>query len=321
MGPPLRWGILGTGNIAGKFAAQLPQSPRAELAAVGSRSAESARRFAGEFAGAAHRSYEGLLADPAVDAVYVSLPNALHHQWTIRALEAGKHVLCEKPLAATAAQADEMFDAAERAGRVLVEAFMYRCHPAVRKLVETVHDGAVGQLKLIRTHFTFNRPDSPEDVRYQPELAGGSLMDVGCYCVNFARALAACEPTAMHAVAHLHPSGVDDYAAGTLDFDGRVLCTFTCGMTVTADRTTYACGSEGYVAVDTPWFSDGTFTLVRGGRRKTVRAEAPMDLYALEADALAAAVRHGAEPWISKADTLGNMRVLDALRKQVGLSF
>jgi xylose dehydrogenase (NAD/NADP) len=321
MSRSLRWGILGTGVIAGKFAGQLPQSPRAELVAVGSRFAGSAGRFAAQFGGTAYAGYEKLLADPSVDAVYISLPNALHHPWTIRALEAGKHVLCEKPIAAGAAEAEEMFEAAGRAGRLLVEAFMYRCHPAVQKLIRTVHDGAVGPLKLIRTHFTFNRPDSPDDVRYRPELAGGSLMDVGCYCINLARALAGCEPTAVHAVAHLHPAGVDDYAAGTLDFDGRVLCSFTCGMTVSADRTTYACGSEGYAAMDTPWFCDGTFTLVRPAGRETIHEEAPMDLYAMEADAFAAAAVDGAEPWISQADTLGNMRVLDVLRRQIGLSF
>jgi len=321
MSGPLRWGVLGTGRIARTFAGQLGQSGRARLAAVGSRSADAAARFAEKFGTAARAGYDTLLADRSVEAVYVSLPNALHHEWAIRALEAGKHVLCEKPLAANAAEAEEMFDAAQRAGRLLVEAFMYRSHPAVRKLIDTVHKGAVGDLKLIRTHFTFNRPEAADDVRYQRELAGGSLMDVGCYPINFARALAAAEPTAVQAVAHLHPFGVDDYAAGTLDFGGRVLCAFTCGMTVDADRTTYVCGSDGYIAVDTPWFSDGTFTLVKAGNRRIVRAEAPMDLYALEADAFAAAVQDGHEPQISKADTLGNMRVLDELRAKIGLSF
>lgn len=321
MSEPLRWGILGTGVIAGKFAAQLPQSARGELAAVGSRAAESARRFAHPFGGTAHAGYEALLADPAVEAVYVSTPNALHKEWTIRALEAGKHVLCEKPVAASAAEAEAMFEAAGRAGCLLVEAFMYRCHPAVQKLIRMVHQGAVGELKLIRTHFTSLRAYSPGDTRFDPQLAGGSLMDLGCYCVNFARALAGCEPTAVHAAGHLHPSGVDHYVAGTLDFDGHVLCVLTCGMTIRADRTTYVCGSEGYAAIDCPWLTDGTFTLVRGEQRETIREEASMDLYALEADAFAAAVRDGAEPWITKADTLGNMRVLDELRRQVGLSF
>ena len=321
MSEPLRWGILGTGRIARKFAGQLGQSGRATLAGVGSRSAAAAGEFAREFGGTACGGYDTLLADPGVEAVYVSLPNALHHEWTLRALASGKHVLCEKPISANAPEAEEMFDAAGRAGRLLVEAFMYRAHPAVQKLIEMVQEGAVGDLKLIRTHFTFNRPDAPDDIRYQSGLAGGSLMDVGCYPINFARALVGAEPTAAEAVAHVHPLGVDDYAAGTLDFDGRVLCAFTCGMTVDADRTTYVCGSDGYVAIGTPWFSDGTFTLTKAEDRRTVKVEAPMDLYALEAEAFAAAVQDGAEPRISRADTLGNMRVLDELRRKVGLSF
>ena len=318
---PLRWGILGTGRIARKFAAQLPQTARAELAAVGSRSADSAREFVEEYGGTPHTGYEGLLADPGVEAVYVSLPNGLHHEWTIRSLEAGKHVLCEKPMAVTVAEAEEMFDAAQQHGRLLVEAFMYRCQPAVEELIRTVREGGVGQLRLIRTHFTFNRPDPTAEIRYQPQLAGGSLMDIGCYCVNLARALAGAEPTAMHAVGHVHPSGVDDYAAAVLDFGGRVLCALTSGMTVDADLTTYACGSEGYVVMNRPWFSDGTFTLASGTERRTIRAEAPMEFYALEAEAFARAVHDGAEPWISKADTLGNVRVLAELRRQIGLPF
>jgi predicted dehydrogenase len=320
MSEPLKWGILGTGNIARKFAAQLPQSSRAELTSVGSRSDQSAARFAEEFGGSAHGDYQAVLADSNVEAVYVSLPNSLHHQWTIRALQSGKHVLCEKPIASSLAEAEEMFDAARRTGRVLIEAFMYRCHPAIEKLIAMVHSGTIGRIKLIRSHFTFNRPDAPDDVRFQPDLAGGSLMDVGCYPINLCRALVGGEPTGMHAVAHRHASGVDDYAAGCLDFGGEALAVFTCGMTVEADRSTYVGGSEGYLEIDTPWFSDGSFTLVteKGARRETLRVPAPMAPYALEAEAFAATVRDGADPWISEADTRGNMRILDELRRQVG---
>jgi len=236
-------------------------------------------------------------------------------------LETGKHVLCEKPLAANVAEAEEMFEAADRAGRLLVEAFMYRHHPAVAGLIQAVHGGTIGRLKLIRAHFTYNRPPDTRDIRYQPHLAGGSLMDVGCYCINFARALTRSEPSAMQAVARLHPSGVDEYAAGTLRFGDGPLCVFTCGMTVEADRAACVCGSEGYIVIESPWFSDGTFKLTAAGQRRTVSSQAAMGLYALEADAFAAAVQDGDEPVVSKADTLGNMRVLDELRGQIGLSF
>jgi len=320
MNEPLRWGILGTGRIARKFAGQLRQTNRAALIAVGSRSRESARHFAEELGvRAAYASYAALVADPQIDAVYVSVPNALHCRWATAALDAGKHVLCEKPLAADAAEAEAMFAAAEAAGRVLVEAFMYRCHPAVERILHMVHEGAVGRLKLIRTHFTFNRPDDEADVRYQPQLAGGSLMDVGCYCVHFARALAAAEPIAVHAFAQLHRSGVDEYAAGTLQFDGGVLSNFTCGMTVEADRTTFICGSDGYLSVNNPWISDGTFHLFKADGRETIVQKATLAPHALEAERFAAVVQDGAPAFVSKVDSLGNMKVLDELRRQVGL--
>lgn len=321
MSEPLRWGILGTGQIARKFASQLGQTQRGLLAAVGSRTAESAEGFVGQFGGTAHASYEALLDDGGVDALYVSLPNSLHAEWSIKALEADKHVLCEKPMASNAAQAQRMFDAARRHERLLVEAFMYRAHPAIAELIRSVRAGVIGDVKLIRSHFTFNRQDLADDARYNPFMAGGSLMDVGCYCINLARALAGSEPTAMHAVAHRHATGVDDYAGGCLDFNGQTLATFTCGMTVEADRTTYVGGSTGYIEIDTPWFCNGRYTIVteNGDVRRTVRLENSKGLYALEAEAFADAV-DGAQPWISPDDTLGNMRVLDALREQLGLT-
>ncbi len=321
MSEPLRWGILGTGQIARKFATQLGQTQRGLLAAVGSRTFESAQGFAREFGGAVHATYDALLDDKEVEAVYVSLPNSLHAKWSIKAMEAGKHVLCEKPMASNVAEAQRMFDVARQRKRLLVEAFMYRAHPAIAELIRSVRAGLIGDVKLIRSHFTFNREDTDDDARYKPGMAGGSLMDVGCYCINLARALAGSEPTAMHAVAHRHATGVDDYAAGCLDFNGQTLATFTCGMTVEADRTTYVGGSTGYIEIDTPWFCNGRYTIVteNGDVRRTVRLENSKGLYALEAEAFADAV-DGAEPWISPDDTLGNMRVLDALREQLGFT-
>jgi D-xylose 1-dehydrogenase (NADP+, D-xylono-1,5-lactone-forming) len=317
---PLRWAILGTGNIAEKFAAQLPQSGSV-LAAVGSRAPDQARAFAERHGCAAHGDYESVLSRVDVDAVYISLPNSLHHRWTLEALEAGKHVLCEKPLAVRVEEAEAMFAAARRAGRVLVEAFMYRCHGAVRRLIETARSGQIGDVRIIRTHFTFNRPAARDDVRYQAELAGGSLMDVGCYCINLARAITAEEPAKMHALAHLHDLGVDDYAAGVLGFPGGAVCSFTCGMTVENDRTAYIGGSEGWLAMEDPWFASGEFTLVRGGEPAAINISETLPPYALEAEMFARVVRGEAPPWITPEDTLGNLRVLETLRRQVGLPY
>lgn len=321
MAERLRWGILGTGGIARKFAGQLSDSRRGELVAVGSRNDETAIRFANEYGGAPRAPYEGVLADRKVDAVYNSLPNSLHAEWTIRALEAGKHVLCEKPLAATAAEAEQMFDAAERSGSKLVEAFMYRSHPAVQRFIALVHEGAIGELRLIRSNFTFQRDMPTTDIRYQRELAGGSIMDVGSYCVNFARAITGEEPLASTMLAHVHESGVDEYAAGLLHFADDIFCTFTCGMTVKSDLHTVVVGSQGYMRIDTPWFTSGRFAIIKGDVEEVVEVGDSTNYYALQADAFAAHVQDGAKPSITPEDSIGNMRVLDELRRLAGLSY
>ncbi|MFP6692783.1 MAG: Gfo/Idh/MocA family oxidoreductase [Pirellulales bacterium] len=315
----LRWGILGTGMIARKFAGQLSECHRGELAGIGSRSVESASGFAAEFGGSPHGSYDALLGDASIDAVYVSLPNSLHHQWTIRALAAGKHVLCEKPLASNAAEAAEMFAVAERSGRLLVEAFMYRTQPAVQRAIGLVREGAIGELRLIRTNFTFCREASPADARYQPAMGGGALMDVGCYCINLSRAIADSEPTAVAGDVHLHEFGVDDYAVGTLNFGGEVLAAFTCGMTVHSDWRSVIGGSEGSLTIENPWLGGQRIALTRGGKTEVIEAPASMGLYALEADRFAATACDGEPPVIAREDSMGNMRVLDELRRQVGL--
>ena len=330
MADQLRWGIMGAGSIAGTFAGELSQTDRGELVAVGSRAAASGEKFTAQYGGAVRVGYDALLADPDVDAIYVTLPNTMHTQWSIKAMEAGKHVLCEKPFAGRVEDAQTMFDAAARTGMTLIEAFMYRTQPVIDKLLETVADGAIGQVKLIRSNFTFNRPADKNDLRYHPEMAGGSMMDVGCYCTNLSRAIVRAigggEPSGHQAVMHRHEHGVDDYAAGTLSWDNGVLATFTCGMTVLSDRTTFIGGEDGYIAIDSPWFSDGTFKVVTGeilageAKVEVVEAPSPKGKYAMEAERFADAVA-GGEPWITAEDTLGNMRTLDALRTAAGLGF
>lgn len=319
-GDRLHWGILGTGRIARKFADQLRPSERAKLAAAGSRSEEAARPFAREFGGTAYGDYEGVLADPAVEAVYIALPNHLHCEWTLKALRAGKHVLCEKPIAANAVEAQEMFAAARAARRVLVEAYMYRCLPAVKGFIEMARGGAIGEVKLIRSTFTFNQPLSSADPRYQPRMAGGSLMDLGGYCLNLIRAIAGAEPAEMRVFGHLHPQGVDDYAAALMRFGDRPLASFTCGMTVESDRNTFVSGTEGWMAIDFPWLTAKSFLLVKGLKRKVIRLSTRKTIFTLEAEAFADIVQNGAKPWLTELDTLGNMRALDELRRQLGVT-
>jgi predicted dehydrogenase len=338
MASTLRWGILGTGNIARQFTRGQSPGSRNVLSAVGSRGIHSAEQFAAAHGlPRAHGSYEALVADPGVDAVYLSLPNSMHHEWTIRSLRAGKHVLCEKPIAANAAEAEEMFDVAEREGRVLVEAFMYRSHPLTRAVRDVVQSGQIGELKLIRTSFCFRTTKIAGNIRFDASLAGGALMDVGCYCLNFARLFAGAEPTTVHGVGRLHESGVDALASGVLQFPAGVAATFTCGMTVQADNTASLCGSEGYVEIPVPWkpprenavyhvvrstppLMDGPAKVPAVPPRQTHHVTAPGELYALETEDFAAAVLDGRPPALDRRDSVGNMRLLDELRRQVGVT-
>lgn len=335
MNDPLAWGILGTGNIARQFATGVNASRRGRLDAVASRSPQKARDFSQtHHIATPHASYQALIDDPAVTAVYNALPNNLHHEWTIKALRAGKHVLCEKPFAVNLSQAQEMFDVAKKEGRLLMEAFMYRTHPLTHAVQQAVASGAIGQVRLIRTSFCFKVSKWQGNIRFDPQLAGGVIMDVGCYCVNFSRFFAGAEPSHIHVVHHRHESGIDDIAAGTLVFPSGVIASFTCGMSVHADNMASICGSEGYIEIPIPWkppASGATFTIARSTPPKmensTVKAPPPRetrtitvegDLYALEADAFAASVLDNAPLPITPQDTLNNQRVIDELRRQLG---
>jgi xylose dehydrogenase (NAD/NADP) len=338
----LRWGILGTGNIARQFAQAMVHSQRGILAAAGSRASSSAQAFAAaNLVPQAHGSYDAVLSDTGVDAVYVSLPNSMHHEWTIRALRAGKHVLCEKPIAATRAQAVEMFDVAHQSGRVLIEAFMFRSHPLTSAWLKEIRRGAIGQVLLVRSSFCFCTRQPEGNTRFSRGMAGGALMDVGCYCINLSRLIAGAEPIAMTASAKLSPAGIDEVAAGTLRFaDGMVAC-FTCGMTVHADNTASICGTRGYIEIPIPWkppLKDAKFILSTSvlpmmdigtklqsaplpgsNPRHVIAVDSSLPLLAQEADDLAATVFDGATSSVPKADSLGNMAVLDELRRIAGI--
>jgi predicted dehydrogenase len=321
----LAWGILGTGNIAGQFAAGVLGSHRGTLAACGSRTADAARRFAQQHTiPHPHASYDALLADPAVQAIYVSLPNNMHHEWTLKSLAAGKHVLCEKPMASNLAQVRDMYAAARTHKRVLAEAFMYRSHPQTHAIQKALNDGAIGALKLIRTSFVYSASTIDGNVRFDPALHGGSLMDVGCYCLSYSRLFAGAEPTAMQIHGHIHPRGIDDYAAGSLAFPGNILASFACGITVHADNTAYLHGTEGYIEIPVPWkppVENAEFHIITPAGRRTQTVNAGRPLYALEADDFAATVLDGAPLRVPEAETLGNQACLDTLRKQMGLGF
>jgi len=336
---PFRYGIMGVGNIARQFAEGVAGARRSRVVAVASRSEPRARAFAAEFeAPLAFGSYEAMLDRAELDAVYIALPNTLHKRWTLAALDAGLHVLCEKPLAMTEADGVAMFDAARRAGRLLVEAFMHRTHPLWQAAAEEIEAGAIGRLRLVRSSFCFRIRRTEGNIRYDPALGGGSLMDVGCYCVNLARQLAGADPLAVDATATLHPGGVDEAAAGWMRFPGDVLASFTCGFNIQADNTAFLCGDEGYLELPVPWKppTRGATLVVTQSRppkqdlaaadrsapdsppRRERVVDAPAPLYGMEADAFAAAALGEAEPFMPEAETLSNLRTLETMRRRMG---
>jgi D-xylose 1-dehydrogenase (NADP+, D-xylono-1,5-lactone-forming) len=309
---PLRWGLMGTARINRAVIPPIQASPRHELRAVASRDPARAEAYAREWEiPVVHAGYEALLADPDIDAVYNPLPNALHAMWTIRAVHAGKHVLCEKPLAITVAEADAVAEAAALTRRVVAEAFMYRHHPQTLRLQALVTDGAIGTLQLVRSTFSF-RLTRPGDVRLVPPLGGGSLWDVGCYPVSMARYLAGAEPLQVVGWAREGPTGIDERFVGLLDF-GAVMAQIDCGFTSPLRTHLEVVGSEGVLTVAVPFKPlEGEILLTRGETVEHIAVEGQA-LYAGEIEDFADAVLDGRPPRVSLADSRGNVAALVAL--------
>jgi D-xylose 1-dehydrogenase (NADP+, D-xylono-1,5-lactone-forming) len=309
---PVRIGLLTTARINDAILDGAGRGDAAEVVAVGSRDLSRAEAYAREKGIArAHGSYEAVLGDPDVDAVYVALPNALHVEWATRALEAGKHVLVEKPFSTRPEEVEATFDLAEREGLVLMEAFMYRHQPQAKRLKALVEEGAIGQLRLVRAQFSFNLTRTV-DVRLDPELGGGALLDVGAYCVNVSR-LVAGEPEAVHGERVVGASGVDVRFAGVLRFPGDVLGHFDCGFDLPRRHEVEVAGSEGLLRLS-PAFGDdrGVLELHRGDEVETVPLP-ETHRYQLEVENFAAAVRGDEPPLLGRADAVGQARALAAL--------
>jgi D-xylose 1-dehydrogenase (NADP+, D-xylono-1,5-lactone-forming) len=304
----VRWGILSTARINEKLLAGARAATGVEVVAVGSRDRARGEAFAAEHGiGRVHGSYEDLLADDDVEAVYIPLPNSLHVPWSVQALEAGKHVVCEKPLTRRVAEAERAFDAADRAGRLLMEAFMWRYHPQTEALVRLARD--IAPLRVVRAAFGFSLPDDPANVRWQGGLEGGSLMDVGCYCVSALRLLCGGEPERVRGEAVAAPSGVDVRFAGTLRFPGDVLGTFDCGFDVPPRGVIEVVGEGGTLVADDPWHGIAP-RLTRDGEEVPVQTANP---YRLELEDFSAAVRDARAPRLGRADAVGQAHAIEAL--------
>lgn len=313
----VHWGILSTARINEKFLAGIAGSSRCDVVAVASRDRDRAEAYARRHGiPGAHGSYEALLADPEIEAVYVPLPNALHLEWAQRALEAGKHVLCEKPLSRRAADVEAAFDVAERQGRLLMEGFMYRHHPQTLRLVEMVASGALGRLRLVRGSFSFLLSD-PADVRLSRELDGGCLMDVGCYCVNAAR-LVAGEAEQAAAMAMIGGDGVDIAFVASLRCAHGVLAHFDAGFVLSDRHDLEVVGEEATLYVRDPWHCrEPGIELRRPGAVERIEIP-PANPYTLEADNFAAAIRGEAPPLLGRADAVGQARTIEALYAAAG---
>jgi predicted dehydrogenase len=320
----VRWGVLSTANIAtGKVIPGLRRASRTELLAIASRDRSRVAEVAGRLGiPRAYASYEELLADPEIDAVYIPLPNHLHARWTIAAAQAGKHVLCEKPLALTAVEAQGMVDACAEAGVLLMEAFMYRLHPSWVAVRELVASGRIGRLRAVDSWFSYFN-DDPANIRNILEAGGGALYDIGCYSVNLSRMLFGDEPVRVQSLVRRDPdSGVDTLTSGLLEFAGGGVATFTCATRVEPDQRVHVYGTEGRISIDIPfnippdratWIS-----VVAGGDAPVSptterRSFDTADPYAVEAERFAAAILDGSPVPVPPDDAVANLKVIEAL--------
>jgi predicted dehydrogenase len=308
----VRWGILSTADINRKVIPGAHASEKVELVAVSSRDQARADTYAKSWEiERAYASYDALLADPEIEAVYISLPNNMHCDWSIKALEAGKHVLCEKPLSRHTHEVEAAFDAAERAGLLLSEAFMYRHNPQTKRAHELVDGGAIGELRLVRAAFSYGLYDE-ENIRLRTDVDGGALMDVGCYTVSGSRLFGG-EPERVYGEAWFGPSGTDWVFGGTLRFPGDVVAVFDCGTALPERDELEAIGSEGSLFLDDPWHCNvPVIELRRGGQVERIELE-PVDSYRLELENVSDAIRGKGELLLGRADAVGQARALEAL--------
>jgi xylose dehydrogenase (NAD/NADP) len=314
MANAVKWGIISTADINRKVIPGAHASPKVELVAVASRDQTRADAYAKTWEiERAYGTYEALLADPEIEAVYISLPNTMHCDCSIKALEAGKHVLCEKPLSRHTEQVAAAFDVADRTGLLLSEAFMYRHNPQTKRVKELVNEGAIGELRLVRSAFSYALYDE-DNIRLCTDLEGGALMDVGCYNVSGSRLFGG-EPEHVYGHAWFGPSGTDWVFSGTLRFPGDVIALFDCGTAMTNRDELEAIGSEGSLFLDDPWHCNVPVIEVRrDGTVERIELE-PVDSYRLELENVSDAIRGEAELLLARDDAMGQARTLEALHE------
>jgi D-xylose 1-dehydrogenase (NADP+, D-xylono-1,5-lactone-forming) len=310
----LNWGLLSTARINRALIPPLRASKRNQLVAVASRTQESADQYAREKKiPRAYGSYEALLADPEIDVIYNPLPNHLHAEWTIKAVEAGKHALCEKPIALNVDEVDAMQAAARKHGRVVSEAFMYRHHPQTLQVQELVKSGSLGTLKLIRGSFSYDLARGG-DVRLDPAMGGGSIWDVGCYPISYARSVIGEEPLEVFGWQVTGPTGIDETFIGQMQFEHDIYTQFECSFVIPFHAFMEIIGSEGTLNIPNPFKPEENekIYLTRGDKTETIKIQG-QELYIGEVEDMADAILLGKEPRISLEDSRGNVAVIFAL--------
>jgi xylose dehydrogenase (NAD/NADP) len=309
------WGIISTADINRLVIPPARESPTVDLVAVASRTQERADEYAATWGiPRAYGSYDELLADPEIECVYISLPNTMHTEWSIRSVESGKHVLCEKPFTRNPDDVTAAWDAADRAGRVLSEAFMWRHNPQTMRLRTLIDEGAVGEVRLIRSAFSYSLYDE-DNIRLRTDVEGGALMDVGCYCVSGSRLAAGAEPESVLGQAWYGPSGTDWVFTALLRFPGDVLATFDCGTALPNRDELEVIGSVGSLFLDDPWHA-GTpvIELRRDGEVERIEVER-RNSYRLELENVSEAAAGEAELLLGRDDAMGQARALEALHR------
>jgi predicted dehydrogenase len=325
MAERIRWGILATGSIARQFAGGLRLSQTGELAAVGSRTKESAEKFSTEYGGTPYGSYDEVLSDPNVDAVYIALPHHLHMEWTLKTAAAGKGILCEKPFTLNAYEAEKALDGVRKAGVLFMEAFMYRCHPQTIKLMELVREGAIGKVGNVNSEFGYQASRDWANFRADGAVGGGGLMDVGTYCVSLSRLVAGEEPNSLHYSALIGDKGYDEVGSGCMGFPSGMNAHFGTAVHLNLKNDARIYGDAGWIHIESAWkvYPGSKMTLYRKDKDPEVfdMGASNDQLYAYEADAVAKYWEAKQCPYMTIQDTLGQMRALDGLRKSAGLTF
>jgi predicted dehydrogenase len=309
------WGLISTADINRLVIPGAKASPKVDLVAVASRDQNRAEQYASQWGiERAYGSYDALLEDSDIEAVYISLPNSMHCEWSVRAVEAGKHVLCEKPMSRHPDEIEAAFDAAERSGKLLSEAFMYRHNPQAKKMRELIDAGTIGDLRLIRAAFSYSLYDA-DNIRLRTDVEGGALMDVGCYCVSGSRLAAGAEPESVFGRARLGETGTDWVFTGSLRFPGDVLASFDCGTAMPNRDELEVIGSEGTLFLDDPWHAGKpVIELRRGDAVEPIETE-PADSYRLELENMSDAIEGRAELLLGRDDAVAQARALEGLHR------